>query len=125
MTKILGIGGSATNDGGSGMLTALGVKFLNSDNEEIELGGGALAHLTHIDASNLDYRLNDVTFEVACDVTNPLLGLMVHIYLWTTKGATEKMIPKLDSALANYHDMIEKHIISVLKIYPVLELPVD
>lgn len=52
------------------MLTALGVKFLNSDNEEIELGGGALAHLTHIDASNLDYRLNDVTFEVACDVTN-------------------------------------------------------
>ncbi|MDT4036127.1 glycerate kinase, partial [Staphylococcus hominis] len=51
VTKIiLGIGGSATNDGGSGMLTALGVKFLNSDNEEIELGGGALAHLTHIDA---------------------------------------------------------------------------
>ena len=110
VTKIiLGIGGSATNDGGSGMLTALGVKFLNSDNEEIELGGGALAHLTHIDASNLDYRLNDVTFEVACDVTNPLLGSNGATYIYgPQKGATEKMIPKLDSALANYHDMIEK-----------------
>ncbi len=110
VTKIiLGIGGSATNDGGSGMLTALGVKFLNSDNEEIELGGGALAHLTHIDASNLDYRLNDVTFEVACDVTNPLLGPNGATYIYgPQKGATEKMIPKLDSALANYHDMIEK-----------------
>ena len=110
VTKIiLGIGGSATNDGGSGMLTALGVKFLNSDNEEIELGGGALAHLTHIDASKLDYRLNDVTFEVACDVTNPLLGSNGATYIYgPQKGATEKMIPKLDSALANYHDMIEK-----------------
>ena len=78
------------------MLTALGVKFLNSDNEEIELGGGALAHLTHIDASNLDYRLNDVTFEVACDVTNPLLGSNGATYIYgPQKGATEKMIPKL------------------------------
>ena len=102
VTKIiLGIGGSATNDGGSGMLTALGVKFLNSDNEEIELGGGALAHLTHIDASKLDYRLNDVTFEVACDVTNPLLGSNGATYIYgPQKGATEKMIPKLDSALS-------------------------
>ena len=91
MTKIiLGIGG-ATNDGGSGMLTALG-QNLNSDNEEIELGGGALAHLTHIDASKLDYRLNDVTFEVACDVTNPLLGSNGATYIYgPQKGATEKI----------------------------------
>lgn len=110
VTKIiLGIGGSATNDGGSGMLNALGVKFLNSNNDEIELGGGALAHLTHIDASNLDYRLNDVTFEVACDVTNPLLGHNGATYIYgPQKGATEKMIPKLDAALTNYHDIIEK-----------------
>ena len=86
----------------------------------------ALAHLTHIDASKLDYRLNDVTFEVACDVTNPLLGSNGATYIYgPQKGATEKMIPKLDSALANYHDMIRKHIISVLKIYLVLEPPVD
>ncbi|ARB77022.1 MULTISPECIES: glycerate kinase [Staphylococcus] len=105
---ILGIGGSATNDGGAGMLTALGVQFLDNNHQILPQGGGALAQLSKIDSTNLDKRLAKVTFKVACDVTNPLLGLQgASVVYGPQKGATEKMIPKLDSALANYHDKIK------------------
>src|SRR5947209_14563593 len=65
---IIGIGGSATNDGGSGMARALGVRFLDDSGRELPLGGGALLHLAHIDVSGLDPRLHQVEVEVASDV---------------------------------------------------------
>lgn len=108
---ILGIGGSATNDGGSGMLSALGVKFLDANHVPLKPGGEQLANLAHIDVSSLDKRLENVHFEVACDVTNPLLGTNGATAVYgPQKGATQKMIPKLDSALTNYHAMIEQEL---------------
>ncbi|UDI77558.1 glycerate kinase [Staphylococcus taiwanensis] len=120
VTKIiLGIGGSATNDGGSGMLSALGVNFLDAQHKKLKLGGGYLSDLQHIDISNLDPRLANVTFEVACDVTNPLLGDNGATKIYgPQKGATSKMIPKLDSALTTYHDMIEAELHKNVKDIP-------
>src|SRR6185369_6167145 len=71
---IVGIGGSATNDGGAGMLQALGVRLLDSDGGDLGYGGGELARLESIEGSGIDPRLQTVEIEVACDVTNPLLG---------------------------------------------------
>ncbi len=71
---IIGIGGSATNDGGSGMLTALGAKFYDKENRLLELGAGALARLSHVDLTGLDARLKDSEIIIASDVNNPLLG---------------------------------------------------
>lgn len=116
---ILGLGGSATNDGGSGMLTALGVKFLDENEETLPLGGGYLSQLAHIDLSQLDSRLEHVQFEVACDVNNPLLGDNGATAVYgPQKGVTDKMIPKLDSALATYHDMIERDVNKNVKDVP-------
>ncbi|PNZ70337.1 glycerate kinase [Staphylococcus croceilyticus] len=116
---ILGLGGSATNDGGSGMLTALGVKFLDENEETLPLGGGYLSQLARIDLSQLDSRLEHVQFEVACDVNNPLLGDNGATAVYgPQKGVTDKMIPKLDSALATYHDMIERDVNKNVKDVP-------
>ncbi|BBD89180.1 glycerate kinase [Staphylococcus caprae] len=105
---ILGIGGSATNDGGVGMLQALGVSFKDVDDKEIAQGGAALSSIHRIDISQMNPLLHDVEFKVACDVTNPLLGENGATQVYgPQKGATEKMIPKLDSALSHYHDKIE------------------
>jgi len=71
---IIGIGGSATNDGGAGMLQALGAKLLDITGREIGFGGGTLANLNRIDVSGMDVRLNACRFEAACDVNNPLTG---------------------------------------------------
>ncbi|HBH49795.1 MAG TPA: glycerate kinase, partial [Bacteroidales bacterium] len=71
---IIGIGGSATNDGGTGMAKALGIKFLNSEGKILETGGGALSELASIDISGLDKRLKNTEIIVACDVSNPLIG---------------------------------------------------
>lgn len=71
---IIGIGGSATNDGGAGLAQALGVRLLDAQGESIGPGGGALATLARIDTQDLDRRLQDCQFEVACDVDNPLIG---------------------------------------------------
>jgi glycerate kinase len=71
---IIGIGGSATNDGGTGMLQALGVKLLDHDDRQIGFGGGSLAHLDRIDISGMDQRLKECNIEAACDVNNPLTG---------------------------------------------------
>ena len=70
---LIGIGGSATNDGGAGMLQALGVKLLDINKEEIPFGGVHLEKIEYIDKGNIDEFLEDVTIEVACDVTNPLV----------------------------------------------------
>ncbi|KYH13404.1 glycerate kinase [Staphylococcus kloosii] len=108
---ILGIGGSATNDGGAGMLSALGCKFLDSENQPLNAGGAALAKLSHIDTSNLNHKLKHTSIEVACDVTNPLLGIYGASEIYgRQKGATEEMVKQLDAALTRYHEVIEQQL---------------
>ncbi|QYK04850.1 glycerate kinase [Shewanella zhangzhouensis] len=105
---ILGIGGSATNDGGAGMITALGGKLLKADGSPIALGGGGLAELSHIDLTGLDPRLAGLTIEVACDVNNPLCGPKgASAVFGPQKGATPEMVSQLDANLARYADCIE------------------
>ena len=106
---IIGIGGSATNDGGAGMVQALGAKLLNSEGSALGQGGGALETLARIDISELDRRLHDCRIEVACDVTNPLTGKEGATAIFgPQKGATPEMITRLDAALAHYAELIKR-----------------
>jgi glycerate 2-kinase len=99
---IVGIGGSATNDGGVGMMQALGGRFLDEKGEEIGPGGGALSTISSIDLSLLDPRLDSVKLEVACDVTNPLTGPTgASAIFGPQKGATPDVVMKLDGNLAH------------------------
>ncbi|QLB18109.1 glycerate kinase [Mannheimia granulomatis] len=105
---LLGIGGSATNDGGVGMLQALGLKFLDSQGNEIPAGGAALSQIARIDLSEMDARLNSVEFEVACDVNNPLCGKRgASAVFGPQKGATSEMVKTLDQALAHFADKVK------------------
>lgn len=106
---IIGIGGSATNDGGMGMAQALGFRFFDEQGQPLGQGGGELARLARIDASGRDPRLDDVTIEVACDVNNPLTGPQgaAHIY-GPQKGATSEMVEFLDAALSNYDQILQQ-----------------
>ncbi|MEG9481900.1 glycerate kinase [Mannheimia sp. HC-2023] len=100
---ILGIGGSATNDGGVGMLQALGATFRNAEKQEIGFGGEALNQIQQIDLSGLDPRLSQVAFEVACDVDNPLCGERgASAIFGPQKGATPEMVKTLDNALRHF-----------------------
>ncbi|CAM4219552.1 glycerate kinase family protein [Saccharibacillus endophyticus] len=104
---LIGIGGSATNDGGAGMAEALGAKFLDEKGQEIPRGGGGLAHLSKIDTSGLDARLQGVEIVVACDVTNPLCGEHgASAVFGPQKGATPEMVQTLDANLAHYADIV-------------------
>jgi glycerate kinase len=104
----LGLGGSATTDGGSGMLAALGARFLDSRGEELPPGGAALARLARIDASGLDPRLKEVQLVVASDVTNPLCGPHGAAATYgPQKGADPAAVEELDAALAVFGDAIE------------------
>ncbi|MCF3097143.1 glycerate kinase [Aeromonas australiensis] len=106
---ILGIGGSATNDGGAGMIQALGGKLLKADGSAIELGGAGLRELATIDLSGLDPRLSELVIEVACDVNNPLCGPKgASAVFGPQKGATPEMVVELDAHLAHYADCIEQ-----------------
>ena len=106
---ILGIGGSATNDGGAGMLQALGAKLLDRDGKEINFGGYELSKLDKIDFSNIDQRLKNVEILVACDVTNPLTGENGSSYIFgKQKGASSEMIVVLDKNLLHYANIIKK-----------------
>ena len=106
---LIGIGGSATNDGGAGMIQALGGHLLDSDGNELPFGGLALSKLNKIDLSNLNESLKGVTFEIACDVNNPLIGEKGASRIFgPQKGATEEMIVALDKALENYANVIKK-----------------
>lgn len=108
---IIGIGGSATNDGGAGMARALGARFLNSNGQEITEGGGALSDLAAIDLSSLDSRLAHVKIEVACDVDNPLIGPKgASAIFGPQKGATPEIVNQLDENLAHYAEIIEKYL---------------
>lgn len=106
---IVGIGGSATNDGGIGMAQALGVRLLDENNKSINYGGGALARLHHIDISDIDPRLAKVKLEVACDVDNPLCGEKGASQVFgPQKGATPEMVVQLDTNLAHYAEIIKR-----------------
>ncbi|WP_341280780.1 glycerate kinase [Paenibacillus sp. FSL H8-0537] len=108
---IIGIGGSATNDGGTGMAEALGAKFLDAEGNALARGGGALDHLTCIDVSNLDERLREVQFIVACDVTNPLCGAHGASQVFgPQKGATPEMVQQLDANLSHYADVVKQQL---------------
>ena len=106
---IIGIGGSATNDGGAGMVQALGGRLQDQDGKEIGFGGGSLAQLARIDISNLDSRLASCKIEVACDVTNPLIGPQgASAIFGPQKGATPEMIQLLDANLSHYCGLINR-----------------
>jgi len=105
---IIGLGGSATNDGGIGMIKALGGLFLDQYNQEIADGGGALSTLHSIDLSGLDKRLQQVAIVCACDVDNPLTGPSGASYVYAKqKGASDNMLAVLDSNLSNYATVIK------------------
>ena len=106
---ILGLGGSATNDGGLGMAQALGIRFLDADGKEVVPGGEGLAQVAAIDASGRDKRLDNVFLRLACDVTNPLCGAdgASHVF-GGQKGADEAMRAELDASMAHYAAMICK-----------------
>ena len=100
---IIGIGGSATNDGGIGMLKALGVHFLDENGEDVGEGGQALAKVTQIDISGLNPLLKECQIQVACDVNNPLCGENGSTYVYgPQKGVTEDMKKQLDNDMAHF-----------------------
>ena len=106
---IMGIGGSATNDGGAGMLQALGFRLLNSRGEDISYGAEGLLELDSVDTSGKDPRLDDVEIIVACDVDNVLCGPRGAAYVYgPQKGANEEILPILDKALMNFSKIIER-----------------
>ncbi len=106
---VVGIGGSATNDGGAGVAQALGARLLNEKGEELPWGGAALAKLSRIDISGLDRRLAECQVITACDVTNPLCGKQGASRVYgPQKGATGEMCQQLDEALTNYAEVIKR-----------------
>jgi glycerate kinase len=103
---VLGIGGSATNDGGAGLARALGVRFLDAAGRELAEGGAALAGLDRIDLTGLDPRLATAELLVACDVDNPLTGPRGASAVYgPQKGATPEMVAELDAALARFAEV--------------------
>jgi len=106
---ILGIGGSATNDGGSGMAQALGVRFIDASGQDLPYGGGALVNLDRVDLSGIDVRLIDINIMVACDVDNPLCGPRGASAVYgPQKGATPDMVIQLDDALRHFAGQVQK-----------------
>jgi glycerate 2-kinase len=106
---IIGIGGSATNDGGAGMAKSLGIKLLDSEGVDIGEGGGELGKLSAIDLSQIDPRLSSVKIEVACDVDNPLTGQRgASAIFGPQKGATPEMVLQLDQNLHHYANIIRR-----------------
>lgn len=96
-TILIGIGGTATNDGGVGALQALGAKFIGEAGQEVGFGGGQIGNIHKIDLTQLDKRIKTTTFIGACDVTNPLLGAQgASVVFSPQKGATEEMVHALE-----------------------------
>ncbi len=108
---IIGIGGSATNDGGAGMLQALGFSLLDKRGEEISFGGIGLGELVKIDCSNVDSRVFESKFTVACDVDNPLTGKRGASAVFAPqKGANLEMVEILDSNLKHFAKIIKNQL---------------
>ncbi|RII09296.1 Glycerate kinase [Streptomyces sp. YIM 130001] len=108
-TLVFGVGGSATTDGGAGMLAALGARFLDADGEPVAPGGGPLRELVTADLSGLDPRLADVDLVLASDVDNPLTGPKGAPAVYgPQKGASPEDVETLDAALAHFATVLEK-----------------
>ncbi|MCH1928957.1 glycerate kinase [Shewanella sp. A25] len=107
---ILGLGGSATNDGGAGMVQALDILLLDSQGKSLPPGGAALSNLAKIDLSQAHPLLKECRFEVACDVDNPLCGERgASAIFGPQKGATPEMINSLDAALGHFADILSQN----------------
>ncbi|MCG8701353.1 MAG: glycerate kinase [Bacteroidales bacterium] len=105
---LVGIGGSATNDCGAGMAMALGAKFTDADNVNVDYGGGSVGKILNIDLSGLDSRLANTEILVACDVTNPLTGEKGASNVYgPQKGADADMVKKLDANLSCFAKIIQ------------------
>ncbi|KRM95290.1 glycerate kinase [Liquorilactobacillus aquaticus DSM 21051] len=116
---ILGIGGSATNDGGAGMAQAIGIKLLDINGHQLSFGGGELDKLYHIDLRQLDKRLADTEILIASDVVNPLIGPNgASVVFGPQKGATPEMVKKLDLNLQHYAIVIKKELGKDLAEFP-------
>ena len=106
---IIGIGGSATTDGGMGMLRSLGARFFDEEGIEISNGPIGIIDLETIDLDNFDVRLKECTFQIACDVDNPLCGERGSARVFSPqKGATPKQVEELDKLLGKYHEVTKK-----------------
>ena len=116
---IVGIGGSATNDGGVGMLQALGYDFVTREGKDISYGGNGLRELARIEESNVHPTLKECTFKVACDVTNPLCGENGSSAIFgPQKGATPEMVQELDQLLLHYAELSKNINSHVDRFYP-------
>ncbi len=106
---LIGIGGSATNDGGLGMLKALGFAFLDGEGNDVGEGGQALARVRKIDAGRVQSELKSCTFRIACDVNNPLCGKTGATYIFgPQKGVTKNQLEMLDQGMANFAAITEE-----------------
>ena len=106
---LVGIGGSATNDGGTGMLRALGFRFLDSEGNALQGGGEILERIARIDDSAVCREVRESCFTVACDVTNPLYGERGAAYVYAPqKGADQRMVEQLDRGLRNFARVVEE-----------------
>jgi glycerate kinase len=108
-TIILGIGGSATNDCGTGMAAALGYRFLDNNKNQVIPVGANLSNIKSIDATHIHQGLNNVNFKIACDVSNPLYGKNGAAYVYgAQKGATKKDIKLLDKGLRDFSEILNE-----------------
>lgn len=106
---IIGIGGSATNDGGAGMMQALGARLLDAEGRELPPGGAALAALERMDLAQIDPRVQEIEVVVACDVNNPLCGSDgASAVFGPQKGAAPEMVSQLDAALARFAEVVQR-----------------
>ncbi len=108
---IIGLGGSSTNDGGIGMAQALGAKITDKDGKDVPFGGEGLSKIHRISMTEMDERLGACTFDIACDVKNPLIGPKGASYTYgPQKGADPEMVSLLDEAMKNYADILKRDI---------------
>ena len=106
---LIGLGGSATNDGGAGMAQALGIHLLDNEGKVLSVGGGSLSKLASIELQDAHPLMTECEFEVACDVDNPLCGDKgASAIFGPQKGATAEMVSILDTALSHFADVIEQ-----------------
>ncbi len=116
---IIGIGGSATNDGGAGMIKALGARLLDKDGNDLGYGGGCLGDIEAIDLSSMDERLKSCKIVAACDVDNPLIGHRGASHVFgPQKGADPEMVKILDKNLEHYAEVVERTTGTSIKDFP-------
>lgn len=108
---IIGLGGSATNDAGIGMLQALGFQFLDNNNQEVDFGGSALHDIKKINLNKVNKALQDCTFKIACDVNNQLTGKNGATYVFgPQKGATPEIVDYLDKGMIQFTKLVEEQL---------------